>query len=56
MYDLELDENMIESISRIGRRSAKDRPLRVQLSSKKCCNIVLDSAGLLKWLKMNGQE
>ena len=53
MYDLELDESMVESITRIGRLSSKPRPLRVQLSSEWCKNIFLDSAYKLKTMKRN---
>ena len=53
MYDLELDESMVDSITRIGRLSSKPRPLRVQLSSEWCKNIFLDSAYKLKTMKRN---
>ena len=46
--DLNLDEKIIENISRIGRPSAKSRPLRVQLLSERYRNILLDAAYKLK--------
>ena len=51
MRDLKLNESMIESISRIGRPSAKTRPLRIQMCSEMCRNMFLDAAYLLKFMK-----
>ena len=52
MYDLELDECMIEAISRIGKFSpTKSRPLRVQLRSEQCSSAFLEAAYLLKFIK-----
>ena len=42
---------MIESVSRIGRTSAKIRPLRIQMCSELCRNMFLDAAYLLKNMK-----
>ena len=53
MYDLELDESMVDNITRIGRLSSKPRLLRVQLSSEWCKHIFLDSAYKLKTMKRN---
>ena len=47
MHDLDLDGNMIDSINRVGHPSAKPKPLRVQMRSEWCRN-VLDSAYMLK--------
>ena len=52
MYDLDLDENMVESIGRIGQFSAaKPRPLRLQLGYEWCTSMFLDAAYLLKSMK-----
>ena len=52
MYDLELDECMIEAISRIGKFSTtKSRPLRLQLRSELCFSAFLKAAYLLKFIK-----
>ena len=51
MYDLELNENIVDSITQISRLSSKPRPLRVQLSSEWCKNIFLDTAYKLKIMK-----
>ena len=50
LYDLELSDNMIESIERIGRLSTNDRPLKVQLYSEQCRNEFLNAAYRLKAL------
>ena len=57
-FDLNLDEKIIENISRIGHPSTKSRPLRVQLRSERYKNIFLDAAFKLKsmsrtWPKIN---
>ena len=57
LYDLELDESMIDSISRFGRNSSKPHPQRIQLRSEICRRVFLEAAHLLssmkrKWLKI----
>ena len=42
MHDLDLDESMIDSINRVGHPSAKPRPLKVQMRSEWCHNVLLD--------------
>ena len=52
MYDLDLDENLIESISRVGYFSNyKPRPLRVQLAHDSYVSIFLEAAYQLKTMK-----
>ena len=51
MYDLGVQEDMIQSIERIGRQSAKDRPLRIKLNSEWSRDILLDAAYQLKMMK-----
>ena len=55
MYDLELDESMVDNITRIGRLSSKPKSLRVQLGLEWHKNIFLDSAYKLKTMKRYDQ-
>ena len=49
MYELDLNECIIESISRFGCYSLKKpRPLKLQLASEGCVSCFLDAAKLLK--------
>ena len=51
MYDLRMQEDMIQSMERISRQSAKDRPLRTKLNSEWSRDILLDAAYQLKIMK-----
>ena len=53
-FDLNLDENVIESISRIGRLSTnRHRPLKLQLRNERCASLYLEAAKQLRYMKVN---
>ena len=57
MYELDLNECMVESKSRLGRYSSKrPRPLKLQLASERCVSCFLDAAKLLKYIKTTWQN
>ena len=52
MYDLDLNENMMEKISRIGLSSqTRPRPLRVQLRDEGCASLFLNATYKLKFIR-----
>ena len=51
MYDLGMQEDMIQTIERTDRQSAKDRPLRIKLNSEWSQDMLLDAAYQLKMMK-----
>ena len=52
MCELDLNESMNESISRLERYSSKrPRPLKLQLTSERCVFCFLDAAKLLKYME-----
>ena len=53
-FDLNLDENVTESISRIGRLSTnRHRPLKLQLRNERCASLYLEAAKQLRYMKVD---